>query len=341
MTTIETIAKHAGVSRGTVDRVLHNRGRVKAETMERVQAAMEELHYQPSALGRAFYMSRQNNKIGVLVALREPDFQRQVMEGVEDGLAYAQQHGMEVLVEYASPEDTAAYVAALDRLLEQDLRGLSLRAIQAEEVDARLRDLLEKKVRLVTYNEDLASGLRDCYVGENARQGGTCAAFLTRQIAPPKACTLILGVARNHHDSNERIQGFTNYFRQQPDCGMELLPVVYGRGNHDMAYQVVKESLASYPRITGIFVAGAGLSGAAHAVEDAGLSGKVRIVGYDATDTNISYMKSGTVQFLIDQAPHSQGYRSIQLLAEAIFHNHPIKTGYYDTGIQIRTPYNC
>ena len=107
------------------------------------------------------------------------------------------------------------------------------------------------------------------------------------------------------------------------------MPVVYGRGNHDMAYQVVKESLASYPRITGIFVAGAGLSG------------KVRIVGYDATDTNISYMKSGTVQFLIDQAPHSQGYRSIQLLAEAIFHNHPIKTGYYDTGIQIRTPYNC
>ena len=92
MTTIETIAKHAGVSRGTVDRVLHNRGRVKAETMERVQAAMEELHYQPSALGRAFYMSRQNNKIGVLVALREPDFQRQVMEGVEDGIAYAQQH---------------------------------------------------------------------------------------------------------------------------------------------------------------------------------------------------------------------------------------------------------
>ena len=48
-----------------MDRVLHNRGRVKAETMERVQAAMEELHYQPSALGRAFYMSRQNNKIGV------------------------------------------------------------------------------------------------------------------------------------------------------------------------------------------------------------------------------------------------------------------------------------
>ena len=70
MTTIETIAKRAGVSRGTVDRVLHERGRVKPETVERVHDAMAELNYQPNALGRAFYMARQNNRIGVLVSLR-------------------------------------------------------------------------------------------------------------------------------------------------------------------------------------------------------------------------------------------------------------------------------
>ena len=43
MTTIEIIAKKAGVSRGTVDRVLHDRGQVKPETAERVRAVMEEM----------------------------------------------------------------------------------------------------------------------------------------------------------------------------------------------------------------------------------------------------------------------------------------------------------
>lgn len=50
MTNLELIAKLAGVSRGTVDRVLHNRGQVRPETEEKVQAVMQELDFQPNAL---------------------------------------------------------------------------------------------------------------------------------------------------------------------------------------------------------------------------------------------------------------------------------------------------
>ena len=85
MTNLELIAKLAGVSRGTVDRVLHNRGQVRPETEEKVQAVMQELDFQPNALGRAFYLSRKKNKIGILVAFREPDFQKQVKEFTENG----------------------------------------------------------------------------------------------------------------------------------------------------------------------------------------------------------------------------------------------------------------
>ena len=103
MTTIETIAKKAGVSRGTVDRVLHHRGRVKEKTAQRVWAVMEELNFQPNSLGRALYLSREKNKIGVLVSFREQDFQRQVMLGVEEAVGYARQHGIETVTEFAEP----------------------------------------------------------------------------------------------------------------------------------------------------------------------------------------------------------------------------------------------
>lgn len=339
MANIETIAKLAGVSRGTVDRVIHNRGRVKPETLEQVLAAMRELHYEPSSLGRAFYMSRQNNQIGVLVSQREPDFQRQVEQGVEDGAAYARQHGVEVRTEHASPDDEGAYLAALDRLLAHKLRGLALRGIRSEALAERLRALREEGVLLVTYNEDIQPDLRHCYVGENARQGGACGAFLLRQCCPAGGRALVVGVDPDHYSNAERIQGFQDCFRQLPGGGEAQ--VVYGRGNHDISYRAVRESLEADRGVSGVFVTGAGLSGAAQAVDDLGLSGKVKVVGYDATESNVAYLKKGTVQFLIDQAPHSQGYKSVQLLTDAIFRDREFKSGYCDTGIQIRTPYNC
>ena len=139
MASMELIAAKAGVSRGTVDRVLHNRGQVKPETAEKVRAVMAELDFQPNTLGRALYLSRKKNKIGILVAFREPDFQKQVMEGVNSGIAYAQQHGVETLVEFAPPGDPKAYLTALESLLASDIQGLALRGIDSPAVSRRLQ----------------------------------------------------------------------------------------------------------------------------------------------------------------------------------------------------------
>ena len=341
MTTIETIAEKAGVSRGTVDRVLHNRGQVKPETAEKVRAVMEEMDFQPNALGRAFYFARKKNKIGVLVSFREPDFQAQVMQGINSGIAYAKQHGLETVTEFAPPGNPDAYLAALDRLLASGVQGLALRGITSEAVNARLRELSKEQLPIITYNQDIESDLRNCFVGQDSYKSGACAAFLMQQISPKKGCTLIVGVDRLHQSSEERIRGFTGHFLNVPGGEMDASHVIYGGGDHDLVYRLTQEKLAELPELTGIFVSGAGLSGAAQAVDDAGLSGTVKVVGFDVTDSNLAFMKKGTVQFLIDQGPYLQGYQSIQLLTDAIFQDRPIETGYYDTGIQIKNLYNC
>ena len=171
MTNLELIAKLAGVSRGTVDRVLHNRGQVRPETEEKVRAVMQELDFQPNALGRAFYLSRKKNKIGILVAFREPDFQKQVMQGVNEGVVYAQQHGVEVLIEYAHPDDTEGYLASLRRLLDGGVRGLAIRGVLSDEIDRCLREISREQMQIVVYNEDIRDkGLRDCLPGRRLRR---------------------------------------------------------------------------------------------------------------------------------------------------------------------------
>ena len=339
MTNQELIAKLAGVSRGTVDRVLHNRGQVKPETEEKVRAVMRELDFQPNALGRAFYLSRKKNKIGILVSFREPDFEKQVMQGVNDGVVYAQQHGIETLIEHASPYDIDAYLAALRRLIDSGVRGLAIRGIVSDEVNECLRGIPRDQTQIVVYNQDISEiTLRDCFVGQDSCKGGTCAAFLMEQIARPNDCVLLVGVDDLHISSEERIQGFKEYFK---DKQTDITNIIYGKGSHELTYRLTREKIDELSQLTGIFVSGAGLSGAAHAVDDAGLTGKIKVVGFDITESNMSFLQKGTVQFLIDQGPYLQGYKSIQLLTDAVFRDVPVETTFLDTGIQIKSPYNC
>ena len=113
--------------------------------------------------------------------------------------------------------------------------------------------------------------------------------------------------------------------------------VAYGKGSHELTYRQTRDMIAAREHISGIFVSGAGLSGAAHAVDDAGLTGRIKVVGFDITESNMSFLKKGTVQFLIDQGPYMQGYRSVQLLTEAIFRDAPVETSFVDTGIHCST----
>ena len=81
--TIRQIAEAAGVSRGTVDRALNNRGRIRPEVAERIQKIAEEMGYRPNQLGRALSMSKNNIKIGVIVQACETPFMNDVLEGVK------------------------------------------------------------------------------------------------------------------------------------------------------------------------------------------------------------------------------------------------------------------
>ena len=81
--TIRQIAEAAGVSRGTVDRALNNRGRIKPEVADRIRQIAEEMGYKPNQLGRALSMSKNNIKIGVILQAAETPFMQCVLEGIE------------------------------------------------------------------------------------------------------------------------------------------------------------------------------------------------------------------------------------------------------------------
>lgn len=302
--TIEEIARLAGVSRGTVDRVVHNRGRVSRETEERVRRIIEEQKYEPNTLGRAFALSRKNIKLGVLLSFREDNFLEQIMQGVTDGVAYAEQHGFEVMTETVRTYSPQIYAEKIRYLGEQDIACLALTGLADELVETELRRLRESGVKIVTLNTDVSEDLRDCFVGQDNAASGKCAAFIMKELCGESGKILMIGIDSRHRATMQRLESFRSVIEKTD--GLECTENRYCSGSSIQSYQTTLSVLDDDPDIKGIFVSGAGLSGACRAVYEKGLAGKVKIIGFDMIEQNMKYLESGAVQFLIDQEPYVQ-----------------------------------
>src|SRR5437867_3101801 len=92
--TIHDIAQSAGVSIGTVSRVINNSPRVKQKTREKVLAVIEQLRYEPDPIARSM-VSKQTGSIGVIVPFFTRPFFMEVLRGVETATV---EHGRDLVL---------------------------------------------------------------------------------------------------------------------------------------------------------------------------------------------------------------------------------------------------
>lgn len=86
MTTIHDVARLAGVGIGTVSRVINQSSGVKMATREKVQQAIQQLHYKPDLIARSM-ISKRTDSIGVIASLFTHSFCREVLQGMETSAA--------------------------------------------------------------------------------------------------------------------------------------------------------------------------------------------------------------------------------------------------------------
>ena len=125
MARIKDIAELAGVSRGTVDRVLNNRSGVSPQTAEKIKEIAKALDYRPNKAGLALAAQKKKNKIGIVLFSRNNPFFDEVSEGVQAKAQELADYGVTTLtrrVEF----DLAAQLAAIDELLDEGIHGLLL-----------------------------------------------------------------------------------------------------------------------------------------------------------------------------------------------------------------------
>ena len=99
--TIQQIAELAGVSRGTVDRALNNRGRINPEVAKKIEQIADEIGYVPKHRKKADSTGKQSGRgkrVGVVTQLSQSSFMLQVNKGIRDAAKKLADQGVEVLI---------------------------------------------------------------------------------------------------------------------------------------------------------------------------------------------------------------------------------------------------
>ena len=112
---------------------------------------------------------------------------------------------------------------------------------------------------------------------------------------------------------NQRMSGAIDYLKANaPE--IEIIGPFENQDKAEVAYSLVQDMYTANPDLALVYVTAGGPFGAAKAIKDLGLTGKVGVVGYDHTPDNMEYIPSGEMWALIDQAPFQQAFDSTVML---------------------------
>lgn len=337
--TLQQIAEAAGVSRGTVDRALNDRGRIKPEVAEKIKKIAEEMGYQPNRAGRALAMAKQSVRIGVILQSADTPFMKKVLNGIEDAKVEVERMGIEVIVKKLSGIDSVKVMDTMKKMRASGCKGIAMVPVEDEELKKLIREFVEEGIPVVTFNSDLEDSDRLCFVGQNALQSGKVAAGLMAEILPKGAKVQVISGYPSNQSHRNRSKGFIselNAVRKD----VEVLDIQYAYDDSKIAGKITEEMLKLHPDLCGVYLAASGTDGVCKVLKNKSLVGKVKVISNDLTTRNEQELRRGLIQFLLGQNAYVQGYSPVMILFDKLFDGKEPEEEYQYTEIVIKTKYN-
>ena len=317
--TIQMVADLAGVSRGTVDRVLNDRPHVNEEARQRVLEAMRELGYisPREVYRRQAEVALRPLTLGVLLPNWEGQFRTEVTEGVRQACEELEDSKVRVLVRRCDTDLPREAVELLEAMEADGAEGFAVCAVNDPSIQSWIASRTARGVPCVTFNSDLPESGRLCFIGQDIRQAGRVAAGLLHKCVAGRG--LILATAGNlkFDGHRQRLDGFRERLGELGFPAENVL-VRETYNDYETTLRVVGEALEAQPDLRGIYMANLSVSGCCAAIERAGRTGRVHVVCHDINETVRKLIRSGAVDFTIPQDLKRQGYAPLLFLRDRL-----------------------
>ncbi|MCL7453942.1 MAG: substrate-binding domain-containing protein [Anaerolineae bacterium] len=330
MPTISDVAERAGVSPATVSRVIHGSRNVRRSTRERVERAIQELGYVPSAVAQSL-RSKRTRSLALLVPDITNTFWTTVVRGVQD---VAQRHGYSVLL-CNTDEDLAKQLDYLDFVVRQQVDGAIIAPYDSDA--GHLDKLRQRDIPTVIIDRRIEGWEVDSVAGDSVSGSRALVQHLIslghRRIA------MISGPAITS-TAEDRVAGYRLALK---DAGILFDPRLIHRGEYKSSSgkALLGQVLDEDPPPTAIFAANNALAvGAIDALEERGLRvpQDIALVCFDDLPNTSLIFPFLTV---VAQPAYDMGVNAAQLLLSRIHSEVSLQPRHVTLPVRLIVRHSC
>lgn len=318
---IKDIAERAGVSVGTVDRVLHDRPNVSKPAREKVEQALKEMNYQPNMYASALAYNKAYTFYLLIPKHESEAYWEEIEEGARKCEDQRRDFHIDVEIRFYERSSEDSFKAVSQEILEANPEGVIV-VPSSLEVTRGFTDQLHQKgipfILLDSYMPDLRPL---SFYGQDSFCSGYFAAKMLMMLAANEKEVMLMRQTKDGHvvskQQDNREVGFRHYMHDHfPNIVINVLdlPLNGTRNEYQkMLARYFDEHPATHHCIT--------MTSKAHLVGDYLLKSNrrdVQIMGYDMVGKNAKCLREGSISFLIAQHAYMQGYYCVDTLFRAI-----------------------
>ena len=317
--TIFDVARIAGVSRGTVDRVVYGRGRVSPKTKEKVQKAIETLGYTPNPNASSLAKKKEYFFACLIPSYSKGDYWEEISNGFIEGAAAVKYGSVILNIHHYDQTDVESFISASREILVSNPSGVIMNAVFKDAVMDFAAELSSKGIPYAFVDNKIDDLDYMIYYGVDPYKSRALGAFLltTRCNVTDIALIRLIRDAKHKADPNApRRHGFLDYIEENyPQCTVHTVFIKPDRPEENI--ETLRKFFSEHPEIKHI-----GMTNSRVWLIDEFLEkypdDKRIVVGFDDLKRNLESLKKGNVEYLVTRHISLQSYKVMTQFAECV-----------------------
>ena len=281
--TIKDIAARAGVSTGTVDRVLHKRPNVSKSALEKVNKALEELDYRPNMYASALAYNKTYTFYVVLPKHEQDAYWDEIEEGAQACCQFRRDFGITLKFVYYERFNAAAFTKMVREFLTAKIDGVIIVPATLEQTARFTEKLIDRQIPYVLLDSYMPDLKPLSFFGQDSFASGGFRHYMVDHFPDIKITEVDLPLDEEHKEYDGILE---NFFKEHPLV------------HHCITFNSKAHIVGSFLQRTN--------------------RRNIQIMGYDMVPKNEECVRNGSISFLIAQHAYQQGYASVDALFNAI-----------------------
>lgn len=296
--TIRDIAREAGVSTATVDRVLNGRVQVREETARKVADAAHRIGYHArSLIDQRLTPSVPKMTFGFVLHKGKQEFYQNFAREIERAVANRTDIHGKAVIRFSADQSPESFLREIEEISDR-IDALASSAINHQSITREIQRLKDDGIPTFAVLNDFAQGVRENYLGLNNMQVGRLAAWMISrtQRQPGKIAVFVGGNRWHGHQLRET--GFRSFARESAPH-LTVIDTLVNLETRMLTHEATIDLLARHPDLRGIYVAGGGMEGAILALRETRPPDKVSLVVNELIEDSRAGLADGYVTMVI------------------------------------------